>query len=356
MALLFMDTFDHYYNSTLGALKWTQAAANGTFTLSSTSTSALAFPGGGQVLTHSSGGNNVVTSKTLASNYTTGIAGGWFYFTSLPGTTEAILGLSDGASLPCQVSVAGDGAGHLTVYRGHSSGSAGTLLATSASTISTNTWYHIELKATINNTTGAYEVRVNGSAVIGPTTGANTRNSANNQFNVFTLLNGASGNSLTQCKLAYVCDTSGSSAADFLGVVRGVVLQPSGAGNYAQWTANSGANFYTVKESPVVDGDLSFNATGTANNIDSFTMTDLPSGSGTVMAAQTVIYARQDAGAARTMAPFFRISSTDYTGTTVSLAASYAYYLQQYSVSPATSSAWTVSELNAAESGYKLIS
>lgn len=354
MALLFMDTFDHYrYTDILK--KWTAENATGQ-SFTSTSTAALAFPGGGQTLTVTSGGNNVFLSKTLASTYATGVIGGWFYFGSaLPGSTDHIMSLVDTGSI--QVNVSGDGAGHLTIQRGGGPGSAGTVLATSASTVSTGTWYHIEMKATISDASGVIQLKVNGTDYIASTSGLDTKNTANAYFNQIWTPNYATPANKIETKLLYVLDTSGSSANDFLGVCRGAVLRPVAAGNYAQWTANSGANFWCAADHFVFhDGDLSYNATTTTNNIDSFVCEDLPAGSGTVHAVQTVIVARQDAGAARTMAPHFRISSTDYAGTTVSLAATYSFFLQAYSVSPATSSAWTVSELNGAEFGYKLIS
>ena len=68
------------------------------------------------------------------------------------------------------------------------------------------------------------------------------------------------------------------------------------------------------------------------------------------------ISAKQDGGAARTLAPLTRISGTDYAGTTVSMAASTVCYVEPVTVSPATSVLYTVSEFNAAEFGYKLIS
>lgn len=52
-----------------------------------------------------------------------------------------------------------------------------TVLATSANlAIAANTAYHIGFDYNVHDTTGSYELRVNGVAVIGPTTGVDTRN------------------------------------------------------------------------------------------------------------------------------------------------------------------------------------
>jgi hypothetical protein len=64
---------------------------------------------------------------------------------------------------------------------------------------------------------------------------------------------------------------------------------------------------------------------------------------------------RQDAGAARSYAPLLRIGSTDYVCSTLGLSSSYQNLGQVYDVSPDTTSAWTISEVNGLESGYKPI-
>lgn len=362
MALLFMDTFDHYSTTADLSRKWTgEMSGANQVAVSSTRAGALLYPGGGQTAFQNSGGNNVGLYKTLPSAYATGIVGVWVYFVSLPSSTHHFIAMGDtGGGLGIgnsQITLGGDGAGKLIIYRGGSNGTAGTVLATSVNNLSTGVWYHIEMKVTINNATGAYEVRVNGTSVgwIPAATGANTRNGTNNSFNEIHFNQGTAG--VSDLKLVYVCDTTGTSANDFLGVCRGVVLHTSSGGNYSQWTSSTGANFWQVMDSYFIpDGDLSYNASATVNQIDTFNFQDLPSASGTIHAIQHVQQAKQDGGAARSFAPVSRISATDYVATTKFLAGTYTFYMEPVSVSPATGVAWTVAELNAAEFGYKLIS
>jgi hypothetical protein len=66
------------------------------------------------------------------------------------------------------------------------------------------------------------------------------------------------------------------------------------------------------------------------------------------------IYARKDDAGTRKVAPLFRISSTDYVGSDDTLSTSYQYFGQIYENSPATSAAWSISEINNAEIGLKL--
>ena len=82
------------------------------------------------------------------------------------------LGGDSNATIHSTVRVNTDGS--LSVMRGSESG---TVLATSAAGLVTaGTWCFIELKVRLHDTAGSYEVRFNGSTVIGPTGSADTKN------------------------------------------------------------------------------------------------------------------------------------------------------------------------------------
>jgi len=240
-----------------------------------------------------------------------------------------------------QLSIRLNSSGRLVVSR------AGTALATSTNTFSSNTWYWIEFKATIHNTTGAYEVKVNGTSTnwIPAATGANTRGTGSNNSATGIRI-GNSSNVVQWYDDVVVAD-------DFMGQVQGAFLRPAGPGNYAQWTPNSGSNDGAVR-SPFPDADNSFNSSTTSGDKDTFAMEKLPSGgTPTILGVQHVILAKQDAGTQRTVRPKQRSSSTDYSGTGVNTGTSYVYIVEAKPTNPATSAAWTKSGLEAAEFGYE---
>lgn len=239
-----------------------------------------------------------------------------------------------------QLSIRLDGTGHLVVSRN------GTTLATSTNTFSASTWYWIEFKATINNSTGVYEVKVNGTSTnwIPQATGANTRATANNSATGIRI--GNSSNVIQRYDDVVVAD-------DFTGQLQGAFLRPAGPGAYADFTPNSGSNDGAVR-SPFTDGDNSFNASVTSGDIDTFAMEKLPAGgTPTILGVQHVILAKQDAGVQRTLRPKQRSSSTDYDGTSVNTGTTYAYITEAKPTNPATAVAWTKSSLEAAEFGYE---
>lgn len=341
------DTFDHYlkdavttFSASPASKKWTTQAQDDTGSHWGVSPAygRPGAPGSNGASSLTANARHWIKTLPLGAQATRCISV-WFNPGSSNTTTgQPIIAFFDtGAE---QLSVRLDGSAHLLVSR------AGTTLATSTSTFSQNTWYHIQFKATIHNTTGAYEVRVNGTATgwIAAATGANTRGTgSNNSANQAAMCNGASGWRFDD----YVVTD------DFPGQIQGAYLRPAGAGNYQQWTPNSGDNRGAVT-SPVTDDDASFNASTTSGNKDTFAMEDVPStGTPTILGIQHVIYAKQDAGVQRTLRPKTRISSTDYSGTSVNTGASYAYITEAVSVSPATSTAWTKAEIDAAEFGYE---
>lgn len=351
MALVFADGFDHYLSADV-LKKWTGYNQNTGSSIAVISPAYARPPGGmGLQLVEGTGGRGIY--KTLPATYASFVSGFAFNPFANSSFTNQLWAVYDSTSgTPggtTQLDLRFDGAGHLRLSRN------GTTLATSTNVMSSNTWYWIEIKATINNTTGAYEVRVNGSSTgwIPAATNQNTRGQSTNNFiDIVSLLaGGAGGTGLLFDDFYFLSSTSPNN--DFLGPQKITTCFPSGAGNYAQWTGNYAANFSNVNET-AGDGDTTFNQSSTANQIDSFVFDDVPAG--TVAAIQHTLLARQDAGAARTIAPLQRSSSTDYVGTTLSLAGSYVYLTDPKDVDPATSSAYTVSNLNAAEFGYKEIS
>lgn len=345
MATVFIDGFDYYVSGDIPK-RWTNIAD---------SANTLVGPGysrppGGQGLRANTSSNSATGAvyKTFGSNYVQGVLGFAFYSPGTSLASRVLAMIFDGTSE--QISIRTDASSRLTVTRG------GTVLGTGTTTLNTLTWHYIELKFLINNSTGYYGLQLNGVTEIATSaSNQNTRSTSNNYWNGVSLGHTTS-NAPFQYDDVYVLDTSTGTNTDYLGAVRVAVVQPVSPGNYAQWTPNGGANVGAVSE-PYQDGDGSFNQSSTANQIDTFAFSDLPASSGSVFALQHVLVARQDAGAARTIAALQRSSSTDYVGTTQSLSSSYQFLTEIKDQDPAAGpGSWTVSNVNAAEFGYKLIS
>jgi hypothetical protein len=288
--------------------------------------------------------------RTIAPGSASVVFGGWFNMGSLQGS-NLVFAVGEGLTLHTELRL--NGAGRVTVTRN------ATLLATgNTTTLATNTWYFIEYKTTISDSAGVVQVNINGASegltfVTGNATNQDTRNGGAGTVTSFTVYQ--QNNTAAGYAGVFILDSTGSNANDFIGPCQFVARRPTAPGNSAQFTPNFGPNWSNVADE-WPDSDTSFNQSSTAGHIDLFEGDNIPVSSGTVVAIQHNIRARQDGGAARTIRPKTRISSTNYNGTTVATAGSYATILEPVSVSPATSSAWTISEIDGAEFGYELVS
>jgi hypothetical protein len=332
MAVIFMDGFDWY--TTADYLKrWT-----GVSSVTPTISAQYGRNGQGLMMNAQSG----YVYKSFGTNYTAGLMGVAVY---LGATQQAqLFSIFDGTTEQCSIRL--NGSNVITVNQGS------TVKATGSTVLSLNTWYYIEFKFTINGSTGVAQVKLNGAAEIASTSSLDLTGTANNYFNGIALNRPNAGS--PQFDDIYVLDTTTGSNTDFLGPIQVVARYPNGNGNSSSWTPNGGTNMGCVSEQ-FQDGNGSFVQSSTANQIDTYTMQDLPVASGSVYALAQHTVAAQDGGATRSIAPVYRISGTDYVGTSVNTSASYQFLSEIKDASPASSSAWTVSEVNGLESGFKLI-
>ena len=347
MALKFCDSFDHYSSP---GLKWTQAQGD-TLVMSTTGgrngTNAL------HIGANASG--NGYVRKVFSASQATLIAGvAWTIGDTSSGPILAFDDMSAGGE---QLSLQfNPSTNKLSVRRN------GTTLATGPTALFAGIPYYIEFKATIDSAAGSYTVKINEVQEL-TASGVNTRGiGTNNSADSvrlgggvgFSIFGGGSFFNAGYFDDFYCCDGSGGVNNDFLGDVRVQCLFPNGPGATTGWTPLSGANWQNVDEVPP-DGDTTYVSAGTPGTIDTYAMTDLAATTGTVKGVQTVIDARKDDSGTRTIAPVFHIGASDYVGTNQNIMTAYSMFLQPYDTSPATSAAWTVSEVNGLNLGQKLV-
>jgi hypothetical protein len=233
-------------------------------------------------------------------------------------------------------------------------GAVGTVLGTGSSGLTANTWAYVEVKVTINDTTGSVHVRVNGAPVLA-LTNVDTRNAGNPTANAVRL--GSTGNlstSVFEYDDIYIFDGTGSVNNDFAGDCRVAAVRPTGAGATAAWTPSAGANYACVDEAPP-NADTDYVSSATAGQTDTYAFADLAV-IGTVKAVQATAVVRKDDAGTRTLALVARPGGTDRPGATQAVGDSYGSLSEIWNTNPDTAGAWTVAELNAGEWGVKLVS
>lgn len=338
MAVLFSDSFDHYATAEI-TQKWTSTSGATITANGRNGTSALRING--------AGGTGRVTKTVAPVSTTAGGVGFAYNINTLhdQSSNQYLVGIEESGTLHLGVQLLVSGL--LAVYRGT------TLLGTSSSGLSAGSFYYIEFKFAIHDSTGTVDLKLNGTSVLS-LTGQDTRNGGTGVWNVVALELGVNLGYDADYDDLVVWDTSGSVNNDFLGPIRIKAIYPDGAGNTTNFTPSAGSNFQNVDEAST-DGDTTYNSEGTPGEFDLYTYGAVGV-AGTVRFVQVNPMVRSDGAGSETVRPKIRIGSTNYDGTTVGVSTSYLDKLEVFNVSPATSTAWTVAEIDGAEFGEELVS
>ena len=162
-----------------------------------------------------------------------------------------------------------------------------------------------------------------------------------------------------------VMDDSGSDMNDFMGFLYSYRVTNNGIGSYSEWGLAGGATnvpsaLYEDQGADDDDRRVSSNSVGqksscsTNNNASSFKL-------GTNSEVKAIAFgqlSKMDTAGAATGVGFVRISSTDYDldETFAPSGGSYEYSLFIQALSPASSAAWTVTEIEGMELGVRHVS
>jgi hypothetical protein len=333
MSMIHLDGFDYLTTGNF-VMKWDNAA------------SGMNIVGGiygkGKALNISS---LTVVTKTVPAN-TTGMVGFHIFVGSL--VAQKIFTFMDAGTT--QVDLRIDTSGGLFFTRnGTTIGSTSTIKLNT-----TNQWYWIEVQVTIDGSAGVANLYINGVSALAQT-GLVTNATSHLTFNQVGII-GTNGIGITNVDSFHYWDTT---AGDVSGFPYGEhiidMTLATGVGGATSWT-NSGAatNFGCVNEANE-DGDSTYVATNTSNNIDTYAFANLSETAGTIGTIAVNAIARADDGMSHVMQLAVNSTGTSTTSSNVSPGASYNNYQAFFGTDPHTSSAWTIAGRNAAFFGEKLI-
>jgi hypothetical protein len=212
-------------------------------------------------------------------------------------------------------------------------------------------WSYVEASATINDTTGVFEVKVNG--ITAATFNGDTKNAGTNTTIDAVQIYLTGFNYTHYIDDFYICDDTGSAPQNsYLGEVRIHALVPNGAGSLTQMTPSAGANYTTVDELPYSATDY---VRGSSGQTDLYTASDLPGGVSTIFGVQANAIAKKtDAGnlSGRTK---IKAGTTTVSGTTTALISSDIVLTDVRALNPDTSTAWTTGDINSLEVGVEAV-
>ena len=228
------------------------------------------------------------------------------------------------------------------------------LLELSTETWDWSAWHYVELKVTIHDTTGSYEVRVDGVNVLNAT-GVDTRNGG--AAGLLNLLVLGSHSSATYDDL-YILDTTGAINNDFLGPgARVLQLLPDSAGDDTDFTPLAGNNYAAVDESPTPDGDTSYVASATSGHRDLYNLSSLTSqlAAGTVQGIRVKVSMKKDDVDAVSAKIAIKNGTTVSYGSDQACAEAYDVYEKFWELNPDDAAQFEIADIDALQIGLEVV-
>lgn len=337
MALIFTDSFDHYASGDV-LEKWS--------TVESTLNGQSISTGGGRRGTN--GWTSSAATRGLVQAFggqSTIISGVAINAGGPPSSTVSLFEYREASTvhLACRVNTDMS----VSVVRGS------TVLATSAGGVIPSSGYcFLEFNGTINDTTGAYEVRINGANVLSASN-VDTRNGGTGVITNVSLIFIRAGMIVDD---VYICDGTGTANNDFLGDVRIDAYFPNGNGNSSQLVGSDGNSVdnYLLIDDATPDDDTTYVQSATTGQKDTYAFPNMAHTPAAIYGVQVSMNARKDDAGLRSICSVTRSGGSDTDGATQALSTSYNYYRQILETDPNTSVAWTQSGVNSAEFGVKV--
>lgn len=337
MALVFMDSFDHY------AAADTQLKYSGGANWGSMVTGLLGTGQAGRM----SGSTGPI--RNLSTTYSTFVMGFRHRIAGLAAVT-AIMTFRDGSNnVVATLAVLSSGA--LAWYRGNNStqvvSSAGALIAVNAIN-------YIEVKVTLaTGTTGSVDIHLNGTSVAS----ASSVQTANTTASIQSFQYTGAGATNSDFDDFYMFDTTGAENNDFAGDSKITTIMPNGNGRVNQWARTGGtvSGNYTAVDETTPDGDTSYVSSATAGQIDCYTLGSAGSPTA-VKCVQICTDVRKDDAATRTVAHGVGNGTTENFDAGTNVGSTYGYLVRGLDTNPLTSAAWTTGDLTTLQSAIKCIS
>lgn len=288
--------------------------------------------------------SSFATVTKLLDNQPTFITGFAWNYTSAATTSITIVQFLDGTTIQCDV--------RINANRTFSVTRNGTVLATSVDVMPLGAFNYIEFKATIDNTVGSYELRLNGVTILSGT-GVDTQTTVNSYANSVKFGGSTFGIPEYQLDDLYIFDGTGTHNNDFAGDVVIGAYSANAAGDLTEWDPSAGSNYQCIDEMPS-NGDSDYISTNVIGERDLFNFSSLSGAATSILGIQRTIIARKDDAGTRIIKPLYKGGGTVYSGSTVSLGTSYGAFIDTMELDPATGLPWTTPNVNAAQFGVEL--
>lgn len=345
MSLIFVDGFDHYSSASDLKSKWGVVFSDFGMGINAT---AGRDGGGALAIPAAFGSFTYGVAKTLPAQ-TTYIVGARIKSpgVSTTGTKETFLAFQYSGTRHLALRMNSDAT--ISVLRDS------TVLATSTQALPTGAYQYLEFKATVSDTAGSYELRVNGQTWLSAS-GIDTQASAAAVINQLLLGQWAppTGSGTIYYDDVYICDDQGATNNDFLGDVKIEAIYPTADGANTGLTPLSGTDHFAMVNQNPPDGDTTYNSSATLGAKDTYGFSDIPVNGDSILGVQVLADCRKENAGARGVKLLTRPGTTDHESPVGPVSVDYGYQSHLWETNPDTGAAWTEGEVNAAEFGLEV--
>lgn len=217
-------------------------------------------------------------------------------------------------------------------------------------TVARDVWHWIEMEAEYGSATGAIIVKLNGIEVYNGTGDTNDAGATGFGHIEFDSTFGAT----IRFDDIIIGDSTGTENTTFPGDTKIVALAPDGAGASTDFTANGAASNHEAADEQPIDGDTSYNSSGTSGDRDTFSFENLPETPDSIVGVQVVNASRKDDVGAIVVENVLTSGTTTVVGDALGVTTSYSLAGRDiYDTDPDTSSPWTETGVNGIEAGYQ---
>ena len=348
MALLWMDGFDWLTDGTNGvnsdaALTRRYTGGDVNMTAGTDGTAVTGF-GGGTAIEFAETSHLIQTPAVASS---TSVIMGFAYKQVGNPTTQRIAAFREGATSHLGLEVTS--VGSIVVKRGT------TDLTELGLLIVQDVWYYIELKGTMHDTTGSWELRLNGVS-IGSDTNVDTQAGGTGVIDNMILRGGSASTSRTIYDDWYFADTSGSDNNDFLGVIKVKSMHPDTDGDLEDWTTSTGTDSTAlIDELSPADDDTTYIESSTTADTTLANYASVPSGTASIKGIVISTHARTTDATNFDLINTVKQGGTEYPQSAQTISnQTYAHYDNIIENDPNTTTAWTESGLNSVQTGVEV--
>jgi hypothetical protein len=234
-----------------------------------------------------------------------------------------------------------------------------TLLATGTTTINIDTWYHLEAKITVSDSTSAGDciVKINGNEDINLGAGNDTRNFSSEGLDVLVFIASTTVYSSTFIDNLFILNDSGSINNDFIGECLVECKRPDGNGSSSQWDGSDGNqvdNYLLVDEQFVDESD--YLEAQNSGELDLFDYGDISVGVSVdeIYGVGSKSFINKLNSGSRRIRQMCRSGGSNYNGDDLYLPTGVHFNSQLWETDPDTAALWTKTNFNSAQFGIKV--